>query len=226
MDTPTQLTRRERLRAQTLEEIREHGYAQIAQGGAAALSLNGIAKAMGMSGAAMYRYFSSRESLLTTLVNESYEDLAASLGDAFTTSHRRTPPRRLQAVCEAYRSWALAQPHRYRLVFASALSSGAADPSCIVPAAQQVMNVVLDALAGLDFTPATVAPASFARELTCWGQTSSHPDADPVLFLLGQQTWTRLHGIVSLEIEGVYIQMGIDPGGLYANEIRQLIASA
>ncbi|MBV9196372.1 MAG: helix-turn-helix transcriptional regulator, partial [Solirubrobacterales bacterium] len=54
-------SRRERLRAQTLAEIREHAYAQIAQGGPAALSLNGIAKAMGMSGPALYRYFSSRD---------------------------------------------------------------------------------------------------------------------------------------------------------------------
>src|SRR5439155_13755155 len=54
LGSSTTPSRRERLRAQTLAEIREHAYAQIAQGGPTALSLNGIAKAMGMSGPALY----------------------------------------------------------------------------------------------------------------------------------------------------------------------------
>ena len=79
MTTERMPTRRERLRAEALEEIRRHGYEQIADGGPTALSLNGIAKAMGMSGPAMYRYFASRDELLSTLVTESYEDLSITL---------------------------------------------------------------------------------------------------------------------------------------------------
>src|ERR1700712_1105148 len=61
-----------------LADIRRIGYEQIAAGGPTALSLNGIAKAMGMSGPALYRYFSTRDELLITLVTESFEALAAS----------------------------------------------------------------------------------------------------------------------------------------------------
>jgi len=226
MPTSSPLTRRERLRAQTLSEIREHGYAQIARGGPAALSLNGIAKAMGMSGAAMYRYFASRDALLTTLVSESYEDLAAALADAYAGAGRSTPQDRMRTTCRASRAWALAQPHRYRLVFESTFGSGAGDPERIIPAAQRGMNVLLDALAGLLPAPAAVTPPSLARDLARWGQTTSHPDADPGLYLLAQRTWTRLHGIVSLEIEGVYTQMGIDPELMYEDEIEQIIADA
>ena len=87
MPSTTAPSRRERLRAQTLAEIRKHGFAQLAEGGPAALSLTGIAKAMGMSGPALYRYFASRDDLLVALVEESYEDLAGTLDGG-----RRTEP--------------------------------------------------------------------------------------------------------------------------------------
>ena len=121
-------SRRARLRAQTLSEIREHGYAQIAEGGPTALSLNGIAKAMGMSGAAMYRYFASRDELLTTLVTESYEDLAERLEQVAHRARRRAPESRLRAALQGLRDWALAHPHRYRLVFGRHLRVGRAGP--------------------------------------------------------------------------------------------------
>ena len=91
MSTEGVPTRRERLRLEALQQIRRHGYEQIAAGGPTALSLNGIAKAMGMSGPGMYRYFASRDELLTTLVTESYEDLAQAL-EAAAGAARDAPP--------------------------------------------------------------------------------------------------------------------------------------
>ena len=64
MPSDTAPSRRERIRADTRTEICEHGLAQVAQGGPGALSLTGIAKAMGMSGPALCRYFASRDDLL------------------------------------------------------------------------------------------------------------------------------------------------------------------
>ena len=124
MATEPALTRRERLRAEVLDEIRRHGYEQIAAGGPTALSLNGIAKAMGMSGPAMYRYFGSRDELLATLVTESYEDLAQTLERTASAVASAPPEDRLRAGLGAYRAWARASPHRYRLVFGSTYGSG------------------------------------------------------------------------------------------------------
>ena len=219
-------SRRERLRAQTLAEIREHGYAQIAEGGPTALSLNGIAKAMGMSGPAMYRYFASRDELLATLVTESYEELADTLTEAAEQARRRAPEGRLRAVVEAYRGWAQAHPHRYRLVFGSTYGSGALDPERVIPAAHRSMAVVLVALAEL--APATGAPAvrdpTLKRELADWGDAPGDAPLAPGVLLLGLVGWTRMHGIVSLEIEGVFDQLGVDPARLYKTEIDHLIA--
>ncbi len=215
-------TRRERLRAEALEEIRRHGYEQIATGGPTALSLNGIAKAMGMSGPAMYRYFSSRDELLATLVTESYEDLAASLEAAAAAAQDAAPATRLRAAADAYRAWALASPHRYRLVFGSTYGSGELDPDRISPAAARSMAVLLAGLA--DLKPARkVENAALRRELQRWGKVRAGGQvSDPGVLLLGLLAWSRMHGIVSLEIEGFYEQVGVDPGLLYEAEIQHL----
>ena len=72
-------TPRERYRTQVRAEIKEHAWAQIATAGASALSLNAIAKLMGLSGPALYRYFANRDELITDLVTDAYRSLADTL---------------------------------------------------------------------------------------------------------------------------------------------------
>ena len=226
MSTEGVPTRRERLRLEALQQIRRHGYEQIAAGGPTALSLNGIAKAMGMSGPGMYRYFASRDELLTTLVTESYEDLAQALETAAGAARDAPPDARLRATMNAYREWARASPHRYRLVFGSTYGSGELDPDRIIPAAARSMAVLLTDLAGLDpTTPGpTVNSPALRRAVQRWGKVRAGGQiSNPGVLLLGLLAWSRMHGIVSLEIEGFYEQVGVDPGPLYDAEIQHII---
>ena len=226
MSTEGVPTRRERLRLEALQQIRRHGYEQIAAGGPTALSLNGIAKAMGMSGPGMYRYFASRDELLTTLVTESYEDLAQALEAAAGAARDAPPDARLRAAMNAYREWARASPHRYRLVFGSTYGSGELDPDRIIPAAARSMAVLLTDLAGLDpTTPGpTVKSPALRRAVQRWGKVRAGGQiSNPGVLLLGLLAWSRMHGIVSLEIEGFYEQVGVDPGLLYDAEIQHII---
>ena len=226
MSTEGVPTRRERLRLEALQQIRRHGYEQIAAGGPTALSLNGIAKAMGMSGPGMYRYFASRDELLTTLVTESYEDLAQALEAAAGAARDAPPDARLRATMNAYREWARASPHRYRLVFGSTYGSGELDPDRIIPAAARSMAVLLTDLAGLDpTTPGpTVKSPALRRAIQRWGKVRAGGQiSDPGVLLLGLLAWSRMHGIVSLEIEGFYEQVGVDPGLLYDAEVQHII---
>jgi AcrR family transcriptional regulator len=226
MPSTTAPSRRERLRAQTLAEIREHGFAQLAEGGPAALSLTGIAKAMGMSGPALYRYFASRDDLLVALVEESYEDLAGTLTEVAYRTRSGTPEERFRAALNGTRRWALSQPHRYRLVFGSSYGSGELDPDRIIPPAQRAMEIVLAALSELGPAEqaATVSDPVLRRELAHWGSRSANPPHDPRVLLIGLLAWTRVHGIISLEIEGFFEQVGVDPARLYEAEIDHLVA--
>ena len=98
---------RDRFRAQMRQEVKDAALRQLAEGGAGALSINAIAKELGVSGPALYRYFAGRDALLTELILDAYADLTAALATA----------RRLPDLAATYRSWATAHPHRYRLLF-------------------------------------------------------------------------------------------------------------
>jgi AcrR family transcriptional regulator len=219
------LTHRERVRALTVAEIKEQAYAQIVEGGPGALSLNGIAKAMGMSGPAMYRYFASREDLVATLVTESFEDLADTLAEVASEARPQAPEGRFRALAHGFRRWALESPHRYRLVFGSTYGTGALDPARIIPAATRSMAAILSALDELEQSPTPpVSDPVLGHELEEWGKRQgSGAVRDEGVLLLGLVAWTRLHGIISLEIEGFFLQVGVNPARVFDSEIDHLI---
>lgn len=219
-------TRRERLRAQTLQEIRGHAYDQMLVSGAPAVSLNGIAKAMGMSQPAMYRYVASRDGLLAMLVTESYEDFADALAQAADQTRRRVPQHRLRAVLDAGRQWALAQPHRYRLVFGSTYGTGTLDSERIVPASHRSMQVLVGAIrdAHRPGAPLPKVDAVLRKELIAWSASSGDAEAvDPELLAFCLSTWIRVHGAISIEIEGTFAQMHLDPARLYNAEVDNVV---
>jgi AcrR family transcriptional regulator len=225
MSTPRP-TRREQQRAQTLAEIRKLAMTQIAAGGVENLSLNAIAKEMAMSGAAIYRYFDSREQLLAALAVDAYVDLADTL-EAVARRRHASALARWQAVAAAYRGWALEQPHRYRLVFSTQVGAGQLAPDQIIPAAGRSMVVLLDSIA--DAAPSTRKvparqPRTLSRQLRDWQKRTGMPDLPDATLLAGLNAWTRLHGIVSLELDGHLPSTGVDPQLLYDAEVSSLVA--
>lgn len=229
MTPPAVPSRRERLRAQTLAEIKQHALEQIASSGVDALALTGIAKTMGMSGPALYRYFASRDELLAALVGEAWGALADALEQAAHDARRRTPPARLRAVCGAYRSWALEQPHRYKLALETSYGSGRFAPEATLPAAGRAMQVLLDVFAALGPAPsARRAPLrALDTQLERWIRDRGHDvDLSPATLELAVLAWTRLHGAVSLELVGVFESMGLDPALLHRAEVEHLLAIA
>src|SRR6201996_2929431 len=117
-------TRRERQRRETLAEIKARAMDQVAAGGAAAVSLNAIARAMGMSPAALYRYFDGRDALLAELVVDAYGSLADALQRAADGVGEDGAAERLVTVARAYRDWALGHPNEYLLIFQTSSGSG------------------------------------------------------------------------------------------------------
>jgi AcrR family transcriptional regulator len=213
-------TLRERYRAQVRGEVKQAALAQLAQAGPAGVSISAIGKQLGISGPGLYRYFSSRDELLTELVIDAYHDLADALAAA---SHApdQDPRGHLRALARAYRSWALAQPHRYRLLFGPPLPGYDAHTQRLVDAAQAAMNVLFSNLGELENGTAAAPPQPLASQLAAWAQPHD-PGIDPATALRAVLVWTRLHGIVSLEIAGNFASMGIDPGQLFETQLATL----
>ncbi|SDD46632.1 TetR/AcrR family transcriptional regulator [Auraticoccus monumenti] len=224
-----EVTRREQLRVQMVSDIKQHALAQLAEGGPEALSLNAIARAMRVSGPALYRYFASREDLLGELAADGYDSLGEALEAAADGADVRDDGvrgARLRAVAAAYRGWVLAHPHLYRLMFASRYGSGLVAPDRVVPASRRPMIPVLTAVAELGGpTSGRSLPDALVAQLKDWQSRSWSSTAPPETALLAVTAWTRLHGLLGLEIEGVFVSMGVDAGALVDAEMDQIIAS-
>jgi AcrR family transcriptional regulator len=185
-------------------------------------------------GPALYRYFASRDDLLTELVLDAYHDFGAALAAGTRPQRKLDPTQRLRAFAAAYRDWANTEPHRYRLLFAAPLPGYDPQASDLIEASKEAMAVLLDVLAPLlaDTRSASAstaaASADIARlneQLAQWSSSREFADIPPALALKAVTTWSRLHGLASLEIEGTYISMGIDADLLYDAEVTAILTS-
>ena len=220
---PEPPTMRERYRAQVRDEVKQAALLQLAESGPAGLSISAIGKQLGVSGPALYRYFASRDELLTELVIDAYHDLAHALTDAARHAPGLHPRARLEDIARAYRSWALAQPHRYRLLFGPPLPGYNAHAQRLVEAAQASMNVLLGVLRQLGDRTGNPPAEPLASQLLALARTYG-PDVDAAIALRAINIWSRLHGLVSLEIAGNFASMDIDPGHLFEAELVTLTA--
>ncbi|MEY9877621.1 AcrR family transcriptional regulator [Streptacidiphilus sp. MAP12-33] len=217
-------TPRQRYRAQVREEIKQHAWEQVATAGASALSLNAIAKQMGMTGPALYRYFANRDELITELIRDAYRSLA----DTFRA--RVEAGGSLPDLAAALRAWALADPQRYLLIYGTPVP-GYQAPEETTRIAGEVMAAVLDACAAGQLpepppspSPPSPSPSASALEAhladhRAWA--GPHPAPAPAL-RRALAFWSRLHGLLSLELAGHFTGMGFDPALLYAAETEAL----
>lgn len=217
-------TPRERYRTQVRAEVKERAWEQIASAGASALSLNAIAKQMGMSGPALYRYFAGRDELITELIRDAYRSLADTFAAAAASA--ADPRAVLASLARSLRAWALADPHRYFLIYGTPVP-GYHAPDDITGIAREIMTSLLDAVVALPPTAlATPIATPFAVHLEThrpWAE--GHPAPASALHR-ALTFWTRLHGVLSLELAGHFTGMGFDPGLLYAAELDALLTPA
>ncbi len=179
------------------------------QSDGANLSLRAVARDMGMVSSAVYRYFASRDELLTALILDAYNSLADAVeaADAAITDRSRLRDRWL-AAARAVRSWALASPAEYALLFGSPVPGYAAPQETAAAATRGALVLV-----------GILADGYASGALTADQQL---PDPDPVradlarvrddiapglpegLLLLGMTGWTHLFGTVSFELFGQF----------------------
>ncbi|MEU3459361.1 TetR/AcrR family transcriptional regulator [Streptomyces sp. NPDC006733] len=207
-------TPRERYRAQVRADIKKHAWEQIAASGATALSLNAIAKQIGMSGPALYRYFAGRDELITELIRDAYRSLA----DAFRAAAAPGPD--VAALAHALRAWAVADPQRYFLVYGTPVP-GYHAPEDVTEIASATMATLLGACAAL---PAHGTATPFDAHLDDHRQWAEGHPAPAAALHRALAFWSRLHGVLSLELAGHFTGMGFDPALLYEAELDDLLS--
>ncbi|GAA0636892.1 TetR/AcrR family transcriptional regulator [Kutzneria viridogrisea] len=214
MTDPGGQSPRERYRAQVRAEIKRHAWEQIAAAGVPALSLNAIAKCMGMSGPALYRYFASRDELITALIRDAYRSLADTVRAAYDSGAD------LAGLAHVIRDWARSDPQRYFLIYGTPVP-GYHAPDDTTAITFEVMTVLLEACGALS---ADTPPTPFDAHLETHREwANGHPAAAATLHR-ALSFWTRLHGVLSLELAGHFTGMKFDPNLLIADELNALVS--
>src|SRR3954449_8855417 len=119
--TGAPMTARERAKEQVRAQLRSVARRHIAERGAPDLSLRAVARELDMASSAIYRHFSSREELITSLIIESYDSVAdvAERADRIEAGQGQDAAARWLAICRAIREWAVEHPHEYTLLYGS-----------------------------------------------------------------------------------------------------------
>ena len=238
-------TARERARAELTREIKEEARRQLVAAGADGLSLRAVARELGMVSSALYRYYPSRDDLLTALIIDAYNALGAAAERAIAGA---APAReRWIAACHAIRDWARSNPHEYALIYGSPVPGYRAPEATIGPAARVPLAfcaVIGDALSTGELTaPREAAPvtgalaeqadvlsAALSRSMAALepsgasegeGAPASIP---PDALVRGVIVWTQLFGMISFELFGQFVGSFEPADALFAHAVVQLAA--
>jgi AcrR family transcriptional regulator len=216
---------RARVRAEMTEEIKDAARRHLAADGAN-LSLRAVARELGMVSSALYRYFASRDDLLTALIVDAYEAVGTVAERAEATVDRADLLGRWLAVCQAVRGWALEHPHEYALIYGSPVPGYRAPVDTIAPAARVpalIGGILSDGYAAgrLALHAGEPVPEAVRADLAPAAEQIS-PGAPPALLARGTTAWIMLFGALSFELFGQFNNVIEDRTEFFGYQMRSV----
>jgi AcrR family transcriptional regulator len=220
-------SRRDRLRAATTQEIIQTARRLLVTEGPEAASLRAIAREMGMTAPALYRYFSSHEELLRHVVGDIFTDLASYVQAAIHAAADVAPPGidsdevwaiKLIAGCRAFRAWTLEHVPEFSMIFGSplpgleALHEVTLDPT--IDCGYKFGQIFLDLFGQLYRRRPFPIPADDDIVPSLRGQLARYRQLVGTDLPLGAlqtflRCWVLLYGAVSLEVFG-HLRFALD----------------
>ena len=206
------------------EAIKETAWKQIAEYGAPALSLRAIARDLKISAPAIYNYFPDRDALVTALIIDAY----TSFGDWQLEARDSVPTGelldRLKAIGLAYRNWAHTYPQRYQLIFGTPIPGYEAPREKTFPASARSISALFSvveeirAAGKLDGEAIPTVQKEYKIYYEEWKKYVG--EVHPHSLFAAMIIWARVHGIVSLEIQGNLPPFGEKGDALYLFELN------
>ncbi|PPK68073.1 TetR/AcrR family transcriptional regulator [Actinokineospora auranticolor] len=244
----TQATRRERGRAATDRDIRQQARTLLVADGPQAVTLRAIARELGITAPALYRYYTSREDLIEHLRQDICADLGTDLGGDLAEVDEADHLGQVLAVCRGFRAWALAHPQEFAMVFASPAEPG---QHCPVGAQRAGRDVAVDSFGRIFLTVAgrvlangfqlaqadAEVPAQLVADMENFrddllaAMAESGVQVPPEYLGTGTayvilQFWVRLYGQVALEVFGQFPYPVSDCEPLFESMLTGLVRDA
>jgi len=210
-----------------LEAIKETTWKQIAETGAATLSLRSIARELGITAPAIYNYYPDRDALVTALIVDAYTSLGESQQASIDQLPAENLETRLATLGLAYREWAITYPQRYQLIFGTPIPNYVAPENITMPAAACAiipLTVTLQSLYSAGkLKVKRLAPLTpeLKSMLEAWQKSGS--DADIEVLYMTAIIWSRVHGLVMLEIGHHIPSVFTDPSEIFRREIDNIL---
>jgi AcrR family transcriptional regulator len=211
-------------------EILTVARAQLAQNGAAALSLRSIARQLEMAPSALYRYYPGRDALLSALILSAYGSLADTAERASQVAYAAggRDAERWAAVPRAMRQWALAHPHEWGLIFGTPVPGYRAPEDTVVPygrVAVALVRPVVEARAAGRLAALTPIGDATLRLAVAPVTDALFPDMPTAMVVATLQAWTTLVGAISLELFGHWRNTVHDPERFFEQTLGALASS-
>jgi AcrR family transcriptional regulator len=206
MATDRVVPRRDRIRQATQNEIRVTARRLLVEHGRQAVTVNAVAREMGMSGPALYRYYPNHEALMQALTADCYAEVTRDLAGVRTAHEQATASQRIIAMCRMLRTWTTAHRAEFGLMFATPTSTLTSE-SLSRDAALSFEAVFRDEIVALWLAKPFPVPdlsrfePSLRQQLTTFSDSISGqlPPAAAHVFL---QCWMRLYGLLVMEVFG------------------------
>jgi len=209
------------------EAIKETAWKQIAETGAPTLSLRAIARELSITAPAIYNYFPDRDALVTALIVDAFTSLGESQQAAMDSLPAENLEGRLAALGLAYRDWAITYSQRYQLIFGTPIPNYEAPAEITTPAAACAI-VPLSRTVGALYAEGRLKVERLApmtpkmkSMLENWRQVENNAAIEALYLTL--VVWSRVHGLVMLEIGHHIPPVITDPGEMFRREINNIL---
>ena len=221
--------RRERLQQMTKEEIKQAAWKQIHTGGASSMSLRGIAASLGLSAPALYRYFPSKQELVTALVLDAFESLKFALDETEQRCEALAWQNRLRELGKAYRKWALDQPAAFRLIFGEPINGYDAPWDRTMRTAGASLTALIHTIedahtsGDLQVPIEPAASPGLCVALQAWSDAIHH--VHPDILYLAFTIATRVQGLMMVELGHQLPPFFANGDDLFARELERIVKS-
>jgi AcrR family transcriptional regulator len=228
------LSRRDRARVDTVREIKQTARKVLVEQGVDGLALRAVARQMGMTAPALYRYFDSREDLVEHVVADLYDELSDHLEDVRDAAEPATPGVQLMSVARAFRQWATTHRAEFGLLFGSAGEGVIAVEDLHGPgdhppqvAGRRFGGVFAELIARVYLEQGFPVPDEDELEPALRVQLTEWCAKLPVALPLGVMhvflsCWIRLYGMVCMEVFG-HLRFALDDAApMFESELRAL----
>ncbi len=217
---------RTRVRLALAQEIADAARVRLQAEGPVGLSMRSVAADVGMAPSALYRYFPSKDALLTTLIVDAYTALAVAIEDAMKSAS----PGKSQWVagCRSIRVWAQQRPHEFALLYGSPVPGYRAPADTVEPSSK--IHLLLAgaieaarAVGKLDEPADPAPPKMLAKDLRAMALGFQAPELSPAVMMRAVTSWVQVTGLISLELFG-HLKGGFTDNDLFFEHSLRLLA--